>query len=90
MDFREEKKKRLIDIIEERQEVIVGDDGFYYYWPEQNRGFLSSDDLRIIADYIDEINEPWQKNIDEYFAKQAEMLALQNVTDSRIVSREGE
>jgi hypothetical protein len=70
MDFREEKKKKLIDIIQERKEVIAGDDGFYCYWPEPSRGFLSSDDLRIIADYLDEINKPWQKQIDRYFNEQ--------------------
>jgi hypothetical protein len=61
---------KLIDKLKQANDIILGDDGFYCYWPEKSDGFLTSADLRGIANYLDEINEPWRKNIDEYFSKQ--------------------
>ena len=48
------------------EDLITGDDGFKVYWPEKSRGYLTAADLRIIAEYIDELNVPWQKELDEY------------------------
>jgi hypothetical protein len=66
----EEYEERLKAMLIIYEEVISGDDGFYSYWPKNSRGFLTSSDLRIIADFLDEKNEPRQKEIDEYFGKQ--------------------
>lgn len=49
-----------------------GVDGFYEYWPELRPGSWSSHVLREIADKIDELDRPWQENIDEYFRQHEE------------------
>lgn len=60
-------EKRLIELIEERNEFVTDVDGYLYWWPEGFNGHLSSYQLRAIADELDRINEPWNKQIDEYF-----------------------
>lgn len=50
-------------------EVLAGDDGFNCFWPELNGGFWEAYVLRAIADYIDELNAPIQKDIDDYFSR---------------------
>jgi hypothetical protein len=62
----EEYKQELISIVDIKNEFITGDDGYVYYWPEGNRGCLSSFQLRIIADELDNRNEKWDKQITEY------------------------
>lgn len=42
-------------------------DGYYVYWPIQRNGFWESYVLRIIADKLDELNEPYDKEVQEYF-----------------------
>lgn len=39
------------------------DDGFQYFWIK-NRGALSANDLRIIADELDRRNKDWQEQIE--------------------------
>lgn len=48
-------------------EVLAGDDGFYCFWPELNGGFWEAYVLKAIADYLDELNKPVQKDIGDYF-----------------------
>jgi hypothetical protein len=54
--------------------VIVGDvmmkeDGYYDWWPElSDGGCLAAHFLRGIADLLDELNAPWDRNIDAYFS----------------------
>jgi hypothetical protein len=66
----EEYEQRLKDKLINDEEVISGDDGFYSYWPKNSRGFLTSDNLRFIAKYLDEKSQSWHKELDEYFSKQ--------------------
>lgn len=52
----------------DRNEIMTDMDGFYKYWPITNRvGCLTAENLRAIADGLDKMNEPWQKQLDEYF-----------------------
>jgi hypothetical protein len=44
-------------------------DGSYYYWPSKV-GYLSSYTLRIIADYLDEVNKPWDEKVSRFFEEQ--------------------
>ena len=44
-------------------------DGMYVC--DTDKGFLTSDIMREIADYIDEKNEPLQKEIEAYFVNEA-------------------
>lgn len=60
----EDYKSRVIRISTERGDFVQGDDGYYVYWPDStNRGSLSETDLRILADHIHKLNEPWDKII---------------------------
>lgn len=45
------------------------EDGFWYYDPDEktHRGYLRAFELRFIAEKLDELNEPWRKQINEYF-----------------------
>lgn len=36
------------------------DDGYKVWWPNNNlNGYVTADDLRIIADHLDELNKEW-------------------------------
>lgn len=52
-------------------DFIVDDDGFFYFWPlKDNWGCWASYSLRAIADKLDELNQPWSDQIDQYFEEQ--------------------
>jgi len=51
-------------------DILVKEDGFYDYWPELNGGYWDEMMLRIVADKLHELNAPYQKELDEYFAKE--------------------
>lgn len=41
-------------------EAIMAEDGYFYFWFDKERqGFIPAYMLRIIADSLDVINEPW-------------------------------
>ena len=44
-------------------------DGFYSYWPQDRGGYIEPRHLRWMADLIDWLNEPWQRQIDDYQEK---------------------
>lgn len=66
-----EKTKRQEHIEKVRavvtEDLVTGDDGFKVYWPSTAKGYLTAYDLRVVADYLDELNAPWQQQMDEYF-----------------------
>ena len=41
-------------------------DGFYYFDPNAV-GCFTAHQLRWIADELDQMNAPWEKQLDEYF-----------------------
>jgi hypothetical protein len=45
-------------------DILMKEDGFYDFWPIQHGGYWPSYILRVIADKLDEINKPWQDQID--------------------------
>ena len=49
-----------------KKNIVLDVDGFYYYWPDGN-GHYAPHHLREIADELDRMNEPWEKQIEEYF-----------------------
>jgi len=53
-------------------DFIVDDDGFFYFWPLKDNwwGCWASYILREIADKLDELNQPWSDQIDQYFEEQ--------------------
>ena len=49
-------------------ELIMDVDGYYYFWPS-NDGCWPSHIMRSIANKLDEINKPWNDQINDYFSK---------------------
>ena len=50
--------------------VVLGDalkdaDGYFYFWPINRRGLWAAYVLRGIADTLDEMNEPWNKIVEQ-------------------------
>jgi hypothetical protein len=58
-------RQRVIETCERALEFQASDDGFIGWWPAKTRGYLTSCDLRIIADELDRRNAEWQRTIDE-------------------------
>ena len=50
-------------------DILVKEDGFYDWWPPHlgRGGCWSSYVLRELADKIDELNEPYQKEMEKFF-----------------------
>lgn len=46
------------------------DDGFYRYVPNDGCGSFDESSLRLIAGKLEELNEPYKKQIDRYFKSQ--------------------
>ncbi len=46
-----------------------GDDGFFHWWPgvEKDNGYWSSDLILELGRKLDELNIPYQKDLDVYF-----------------------
>ena len=49
-------------------ELIMDVDGYYYFWPS-NDGCWPSHIMRSVANKLDEINKPWNDQINDYFSK---------------------
>ena len=54
--------------------ILSGADGFKYFSPGPTWGLFSSYHLRQIADKLDELNEPWQQEIERYFKEHPDDL----------------
>jgi hypothetical protein len=44
-------------------DIETGDDGYKCWWPLHGSGSLNAIDLRIIADYLDELNKEWDEEV---------------------------
>lgn len=49
-------------------QILMKEDGYYDFWPELKGGYWSAEVLRQIADLLDQLNAPWEKEINDYFA----------------------
>lgn len=59
-------EKRFKELLEEHgEDFILNDDGFYVWRTESC--YLTSAQLREIADYLDEKNEPFMAELNAYF-----------------------
>ena len=67
---KEEQIRHIIQTADKWGEFVTGDDGFVYWWPDSKRGCFNPFALRVLADELDRRNEPWKKQIDEYFEQQ--------------------
>jgi hypothetical protein len=52
-------------------EIITLEDGYKYYWPKGCTGCFSAENLREIAEVLDEKNQGWQADIENYMANVA-------------------
>lgn len=50
-------------------DIVTFEDGYKYFWPKDFNGALSSNDLRSIADQLDELNKDWNQLVNDYFTK---------------------
>ena len=61
-------KQRVIEVVLNNSEIIMDVDGYYYYLPNtKSIGSMNSHELRIIADYLDEINKPLEDQLEKDF-----------------------
>ena len=60
--------KDIVKHAEKHGEFVTLEDGYIYYWPSM-QGALTSDDLRELANEIDERNDAWDKQVKDYFNK---------------------
>ena len=64
-------RDEVIAHITANKDIIVIEDGFWVYWPtKESQGFLRPHDLRVIADHLDELNAPWEAQINKFFEEQ--------------------
>lgn len=45
-------------------EIITVESGHKVWWSNED-GYLTSNDLRIMADYLDELNKDWDEQIEK-------------------------
>ena len=50
--------------IVKQEEIITLEDGFKYFWPLPSRGAFSAENLRDIAEQLDEMNKDWQVQLE--------------------------
>lgn len=58
------RKEQLKERIKEN--IVCNVDGFYYYWPK-NSSMYAPYLLRQIADILDDMNAPYEKELWRYF-----------------------
>lgn len=68
------EKRLVVHLVHERGDIIQTDDGFYNFWPVKNRGYLTAQNLRSIADELDRLNEPLKVELEKYFKDYDEMV----------------
>lgn len=72
MKIVEEIPKHILD------DIVCDVDGYYYYWPTNNNGHFAAHHLRQIADHLDMINAPAEKQMQEYWEEQIKKDMEQN------------
>ena len=63
----DQQRLKLLNLLKENNGILKDVDGFYYFWPNPNKGFFAAHQLRWIADELGRLNEPYEKQISEYF-----------------------
>lgn len=51
-------------------DFVINDDGYWVFFPELKGGYWDEYILQLLADKLKEINEPWDKEIQAYFASE--------------------
>lgn len=55
--------KRIKIMSEERGDFCPLEDGYIYFWPNRQCGAISSSELRILADILDDKNKAWDEQV---------------------------
>lgn len=66
-------------------EFLCGDDGYYNWWPDTRSGYLTSYDLKEIANELDNLNSDWDREVKEALSNIRGVLIMTNLilnTDS--------
>ena len=72
--------KHVIAKCYEYDEIVPLEDGYQYFWIK-NRGALSANVLRIIADELDRRNKKWDEQVQREFSKGEKMARLDAYTE---------
>jgi hypothetical protein len=73
MHQRQNNRERIVKISEKRKEFVTDVDGYVYWWPEgSNNGHLSSEDLRCLANELDDRNKKMDEELEDFFKKEQE------------------
>lgn len=59
---------KVVEMASLNNEFVTGDDGFVMYWP-RGVGGLTAQDLRDLADELDNRNKAWEEDINAYFTE---------------------
>lgn len=77
-------KVKVINV--EVGELFATEDGFYQFWPEKiKRGYWPAWLMRVIADKLDEINEPWERELESKLGYQMELPFDEGVDDTKVL-----
>ncbi len=57
----------IVDKAREHGDFVTGDDGYVVFWPENRHGYYTAANLRELADELDYVNAPWDRQVNEYF-----------------------
>lgn len=63
-------------------DIEVGEDGYYVYWPILKAGYWTAEPMREIADYLDEMNKDWDKQVQDWDKQVQEGLSINDTTGS--------
>lgn len=74
MSFTDDYAARVVKNSEDRGEFLMLEDGFCYYWPNpNNKGAMSSLDLRILSEELDRRNREWNDKLQKAFPAEREI-----------------
>ncbi|MGL5934183.1 MAG: hypothetical protein ACRCZI_01020 [Cetobacterium sp.] len=59
----EEFRSKIEKMSDERGDLIMLEDGYVYYFPIRSGGAISSCELRILDDILDDRNTTWDQEV---------------------------
>lgn len=85
MKIKLEKLNKSYSVLTETNKEIgsfqLDSDGFYYFWEKSDlAGCWSAHSLRAIADKLDEINKPFEKELKLYFGKEIDKVKIDDLS----------
>lgn len=78
-------RKQVVDACQ--PSIGTLEDGFLYFFTKQ--GAFSADSLRVIADELDRLNDPWKQRIDQELNSRQTLLPTGDEGSARKERNEG-